>query len=81
MSNCERRWRPRKIDSDSGVAELASELRERVQHVAEEQRVCFKQVALEISEAAVLEDRARRKTEALLEELRDRVSELETRKS
>jgi len=46
----------------------------------EEQRVSYKQLALETSEAAVLEDRARRKTEALLEQLQRRVEELEARK-
>ncbi|HEV2827155.1 MAG TPA: hypothetical protein VGW76_06085 [Pyrinomonadaceae bacterium] len=46
----------------------------------EEQRVSYKQLALETSEAAVLEDRARRKTEALLEQLQRRIEELEARK-
>ena len=44
-------------------------MRERIGLLQEEQRVCFKQLSLEASEAAVLEDRARRKTDALLEEL------------
>lgn len=56
---------------------LTNELRERDAHLRDEQRVCFKQLALEASEAAVLEDRARRKTETLLEELQRRVEELE----
>ena len=60
-------------------AELVSELRERDGHLRDEQRVCFKQLALETSEAAVLEDRARRKTEALLEVLTRRVEELNKR--
>ncbi|HEV7681952.1 MAG TPA: hypothetical protein VGO68_07515 [Pyrinomonadaceae bacterium] len=57
---------------------LVNELRERDEHLRDEQRVCYKQLALETSEAAVLEDRARRKTEALLEELQRRVASLET---
>jgi len=61
------------------VAALVSELRERDERLQDEQRVCFKQVALETSEAAVLEDRARRKTQALVEELQRRISQLETR--
>jgi len=61
------------------VAALVSELRERDERLQDEQRVCFKQLALETSEAAVLEDRARRKTEALVEELQRRISQLETR--
>jgi hypothetical protein len=60
------------------VAALVSELRERDERLQDEQRVCFKQLALETSEAAVLEDRARRKTEALVEELQRRISQLET---
>ena len=52
---------------------LLNELSERIAFVQEEQRVAFKQLALETSEAAVLEDRARRKTEALIEELRRKV--------
>ena len=57
---------------------LANELRERDERLQDEQRVCFKQLALETSEAAVLEDRARRKNEALLEELKRRVELLES---
>lgn len=59
------------------VAELVNELRDRDELLREEQRVCFKQLALETSEAAVLEDRARRKTEALLAELQQRIEQLE----
>jgi len=59
------------------LAKLAGELRERADLIQEEQRVCFKQLALETSEAAVLEDRARRRMETLLEELQRRVTELE----
>jgi hypothetical protein len=66
-----------KIQSDSRLAEIVSDLRERIQHSLDEQRVSFKQVALETSEAAVLEDRARRKTDALLKELQRRVERLE----
>ena len=62
---------------DARFAELVNELRERDERLRDEQRVCFKQLALETSEAAVLEDRARRKTEALLEELQRRVERLE----
>jgi hypothetical protein len=54
-----------------------SELREGTARLQEEQRVSYKQLALETSEAAVLEDRARRKTQALLEQLQRRVEKLE----
>ena len=59
------------------MAALVSEFRERVMHVQEEHRVGFKQLALESSEAATLEDRRRRQTEALLEELHRRLDQLE----
>src|ERR1041385_6240757 len=60
---------------------LTSDLRERDERLAQEQRVCFKQLSLEATEAAVLEERARQKAEILLEELRSRVARLETPKS
>lgn len=59
------------------LSELTEELRERDARLHEEQRVCFKQLSLEATEAGVLEDRARRKTETLLEELRLRVEQME----
>jgi hypothetical protein len=62
---------------EARFASSASESRERDTQRLDEQRVCFKQLALEASEAAVLEDRARRKTEILLEELKRRVDALE----
>jgi hypothetical protein len=62
---------------EANFTALANELRERDQLRLEEQRVCFKQLALEASEAAALEDRARRKTDALVEELQHRVEQLE----
>jgi hypothetical protein len=49
-------------DMDERLAVLASDLRE-------EQRVCFKQLSLEASEAAVLEDRGRRAIDSRLEKL------------
>src|SRR6266550_483197 len=62
---------------DERIDDLTKELRERDERLQGEQRVSFKQLSLESSEAAVLEDRARRKTETLLEELTRRVDELE----
>jgi hypothetical protein len=64
-------------EMNARLGELVRELRERDEHLRDEQRVCFKQLALETSEAAVLEDRARRKTESLLEELQQRIEQLE----
>jgi hypothetical protein len=59
------------------LGQLVNEVREGNQRLQDEQRVCFKQVALETGEAAVLEDRSRRKTEILLEELQRRLDRLE----
>ena len=65
---------------EAQVTGLVKELRERDAHLQDEQRVCFKQLALETSEAAVLEDRARRKTEAFLAELQHRIEQIEKSK-
>jgi len=51
------------------LAELAGELRQSDQQLREEQRVCFKQLSLETSEATVLEDRGRRVIESRLDKL------------
>jgi hypothetical protein len=59
---------------------LLRELRERDELLRDEQRVCFKQVTLELSEAGALEDRSRRKTETLLTEIQQRLEELEKKK-
>jgi hypothetical protein len=62
------------------VSELLKELRARDERLLDEQRVCFKQLSLETSENAVLEDRARRKAEALLAELQRRIQQLEKKR-
>jgi hypothetical protein len=56
-----------------GQGDLGSELRERIQHLLDEQRVAIRQVSLKASEDAVLSDRARRATELKLEELAKRI--------
>jgi len=61
------------------LSDLVRELHEREERILDEQRVCFKQLSLEASEAAVLEERARRQTDALLEEIKRRVEQLEKR--
>src|SRR6267142_3401436 len=53
----------------SRLAEPAGELRESDQQLREEQRVCFKQLSLETSEATVMEDRGRRVIESRLNKL------------
>lgn len=51
------------------LADLARELREHEGQRLDEQRVCFKQLSLEMSEVEVLLDRARRDIETRLEKL------------
>jgi seryl-tRNA synthetase len=57
----------------NGQSDLGNEMRERIQHVLDEQRVAIRQVSLKASEDAVLSDRARRATELKLGELAKRV--------
>jgi chromosome segregation ATPase len=57
----------------AGQSDLGGELRERIQHLLDEQRVCIRQLSLKTSEEAVLADRARRATELRLEELAQRL--------
>jgi SMC interacting uncharacterized protein involved in chromosome segregation len=57
-----------------GHRELGNEMRERIQQVLDEQRVCIRQLSLQASEEAVLADRARRATELKLEELARRIA-------
>jgi chromosome segregation ATPase len=56
----------------SSLAVLATEIARVSSDLREEQRVCFKQLSLEASEAAVLEDRGRRAIESRLEKLEKR---------
>jgi len=59
---------------ESYAAALRREAREQVSDVLEEQRVCFRQLSLESTEAAVAQDRARRLTESRLEALEAKMS-------
>jgi hypothetical protein len=59
------------------LSQLADELREREDQLENEQRVCFKQISLEAGESAVFQERSQRKIESALEELRQRVKQLE----
>jgi iron-sulfur cluster repair protein YtfE (RIC family) len=59
---------------DGRASALQNEMRERVDHLLEEQRVCFRQLSLEASETAVRHDRARRDTEARLADLEKAVT-------
>jgi len=61
------------------LSEIVNELREREDLLENEQRVCFKQLSLETSEAVVSNDRAQRKTKALLDDLNQRIKQLESK--
>lgn len=64
-----------RLDTEDGarISEMAKEIDGRLSALAadlrEEQRVCFKQLSLETSEAAAFEDRGRRAIESRLEKL------------
>jgi len=70
-------------EMDERLLALTQEFNDRFEQLSqdlhEQQRVCFKQLSLEATEAAVLEDRARRKNQKLLEELGRRIQEIEKR--
>jgi DNA anti-recombination protein RmuC len=59
----------RSLEVNARLADLGREMRERDGQRLEEQRVCFKQLSLEMSEAEVLLDRARRDIESRLNKL------------
>ena len=63
--------------NDDRFAEMTIDMRARDECVQDEQRVSVKQLALETGEAAVAEERARRQTEALLEEVQRRLADIE----
>lgn len=59
----------------AGQGDLGGELRERIQHLLDEQRVSLRQLSLKTSEEAVLAERARRATELRLDEFESRLPE------
>ena len=56
-------------ETHARLAEVRAESRVRDEELSDEQRVCYKQLSLELSESRVLEDRARRELEARLTKL------------
>ena len=64
-----------RIEIEQG--KLSTELRERQDRLENEQRVCFKQLSLETNETAVSSDRAQQRIHALLEEMNQRIKQLE----
>ena len=61
----------RYVELKARLTELAQELSNRDERLLEEQRVCLKQLSLEISEASTLFDRARRQIESRLDNVED----------
>ena len=56
-------------EAEARLAELVNEFRARDERLLDEQRVCFKQLSLEMTESQVLEDRARRDLDARVRRL------------
>jgi hypothetical protein len=65
---------------DARAAEVQMRLTQLADDLHEEQRVCFKQLSLETSEAAMLEDRGRRAVEARLEKLEQASAQAERKR-
>ena len=63
------RYESRMAQLEARLNELSAAQQDRIGLLTDEQRVCFKQLSLEASEAAVTHDRARRQLEARLEVL------------
>lgn len=57
------------LDLNARLAELVQDVSNRDERLLDEQRVCLKQLSLEISETSTLFDRARRQIEARLDSL------------
>jgi multidrug efflux pump subunit AcrA (membrane-fusion protein) len=66
-----------KTEAAGRLSEVANELREREDRLENEQRVCFKQLSIETSEAVVSNDRAQRRTGARLDEMNQRIKQIE----
>lgn len=63
------------------TAEIRIEHRQRIEFLVNEQRICFKQLALEISEAGVIADRTKRSMQLRLEELANREDQFDADQS
>ena len=57
------------LDHPQQLEELVNEFRERDERLLDEQRVCFKQLSLELTESQVLQDSRRRELEARIAKL------------
>ena len=65
-----------KTATDEAAANLAK-LSNELEHLENEQRVCFKQLLLETNETAVSTDRAQQRISTLIEEMNQRIKQLE----
>ena len=61
--------------------ESTTNAQERITQMLDEQRICFKQLSLETSEASIIFDRARRSTAARLDEMASQLQELRALKT
>src|SRR6185295_8978140 len=55
--------------AETRLTQFIAESRERDEQLLDEQRVCFKQLSLELTESQVLQDRARRELEARIDSM------------
>ena len=60
-----------RLDDPRQLQELVNEFRERDERLLDEQRVCFKQLSLELTESQVLQDSRRRELEARIAKLEE----------
>jgi hypothetical protein len=64
-------------EAATNLTKLTNELREREERLENEQRVCFKQLLLETNETAVSSERAQQRISTLIEEMNQRIKQLE----
>jgi hypothetical protein len=64
-------------EAATNLVKLSNELREREERLENEQRVCFKQLLLETNEIAVSSDRAQQRISTIVEEMNQRIKQLE----
>jgi hypothetical protein len=64
-------------EAAANLAKLSNQLREREESLENEQRVCFKQLLLETNETAVSSERAQQRINKLMEEMNQRIKQLE----
>jgi hypothetical protein len=69
QSQLAQRMEEQSVAAETQLASLVQEFRERDERLLDEQRVCFKQLSLELNESQVLQDRARRDLESRITRL------------